>query len=507
MTDQFCHCLPSWPDVKPYSLQVGYDQSLYHLLCALWYYLYDIRDGYIAYVCENDLINENTTQFLLLLRNIIISKTWCIQEDIHRSLSRMFLSLMKLFRVGLQKLLTARRLTLTITAVIVVFVFLYFEVLRSRGGYIPSLPWEGCTHNLSVWLQGHNHRETQSYLASDIIATGLGNILFQYASLYGIAKTNSRIPVVSKNIVLHEIFNPTALCSTEERPGVNWGKLVEWKASSREVRLQQIHSQVNLELIGFFQSWKYFEDAEVEIRSQFVFWSDVVDQAEGFLRSGVSEMGMEPSGVTYIGVHVRRGDMLTPRFIQHGYTVADIEYLQRAMTEMERRQRHIVYVICSDDMTWCKENIDITGRSVIHSEGHSAPLDLAILSQCNHTIMTVGTFGWWAGWLAGGDVIYYKNYPKPQSRLSRAFSKDKMDYFYPHWKGMWSTGINPSTSRSYWVNIAFLPIIQTINNSPLLQHLDNIFFHKSTDFVSDGFVMPLSLNHHDIFCHIHSHSI
>jgi hypothetical protein len=29
-------------------------------------------------------------------------------------------------------------------------------------------------------------------------------------------------------------------------------------------------------------------------------------------------------------------------------------------------------------------------------------LDLALLAACNHSILTYGTFGFWAGFLAGG---------------------------------------------------------------------------------------------------------
>ncbi len=31
-------------------------------------------------------------------------------------------------------------------------------------------------------------------------------------------------------------------------------------------------------------------------------------------------------------------------------------------------------------------------------------MDLALLAACNHTILTYGTFGFWAGFLAGGGT-------------------------------------------------------------------------------------------------------
>jgi hypothetical protein len=50
------------------------------------------------------------------------------------------------------------------------------------------------------------------------------------------------------------------------------------------------------------------------------------------------------------------------------------------------------------------------GSDTIILEGNSAPVDMATLSLTNHTIMTVGSFGWLIGWLTGGITVYYK-YP------------------------------------------------------------------------------------------------
>ncbi|CAL4246553.1 unnamed protein product, partial [Meganyctiphanes norvegica] len=41
--------------------------------------------------------------------------------------------------------------------------------------------------------------------------------------------------------------------------------------------------------------------------------------------------------------------------------------------------------------------------------------DLSTLSLCNASVMTLGSFGWWAGFLSGGPVVYtlYTNYSVP----------------------------------------------------------------------------------------------
>ena len=65
----------------------------------------------------------------------------------------------------------------------------------------------------------------------------------------------------------------------------------------------------------------------------------------------------------------------------------------------------------------------------VHSQVH-----LAVLGKCNHVIMSVGTFGFWAGYLSGGDVIYYTPPYKKGSPLDIQFSGD--DFFLPKWIGI-----------------------------------------------------------------------
>ena len=40
----------------------------------------------------------------------------------------------------------------------------------------------------------------------------------------------------------------------------------------------------------------------------------------------------------------------------------------------------------------------------------AAGRDLALLSHCNHTILSYGTFSYWAGLLSGGTIFTPENY-------------------------------------------------------------------------------------------------
>jgi len=140
--------------------------------------------------------------------------------------------------------------------------------------------------------------------------------------------------------------------------------------------------------------------------------------------------------LVFIGVHIRRGDMLSASNVNYGYVTADQAYIMRAMKYFELKYRHVVYVVCSDDLSWSRQHVkplSYRRSMVVFCPGIDVGEDLAILSLCNHTIATVGTLGWWAGLLAGGTVIYYSQFPQSGSMLDHNFSVKKGDYFYPTW--------------------------------------------------------------------------
>jgi galactoside 2-L-fucosyltransferase 1/2 len=61
---------------------------------------------------------------------------------------------------------------------------------------------------------------------------------------------------------------------------------------------------------------------------------------------------------------------------------------------------------------------------------------MATVTLCDHFIATVGTFSWWAAWLTGGNVTYYKWPAREGTRFRKSFSKDYKDHYYPHWIGL-----------------------------------------------------------------------
>ncbi len=374
--------------------------------------------------------------------------------------------------------------------------------------------------------------------------SGLGNLMFQYASLIGIAHASHMRPVIPRYCKLSGIFQLPVTSWNSTRPGLDWGKVLEPRASAFDKVIAKLFINDNVEIVGYLQSWKYFENVKDEIRKHFKFNEEIDREAEKFINNTIKEvhetrstihkrsagkkyrsertklsvtlhgckdrdkshpmrftvkstadisvpftsvcgfryignsldlevdiiknhynyidcyrlgklLDCYPSNKTtegrtangkqakkypiLIGVHIRRGDMLTnKKHIEYGYTVADQSYLETAVKYYENifEQHDLVFIVCSDDIRWAKQHFNFTSHRMVFSENRTDMLDLAILSKCDHTIMTTGTYGWWASWLVGGQVVYYSKYPRKHSRLERHFSKDKSDYFPPYWIGM-----------------------------------------------------------------------
>ena len=127
---------------------------------------------------------------------------------------------------------------------------------------------------------------------------------------------------------------------------------------------------------------------------------------------------------TLVGIHVRRGDKVDSEYILPGK-----DYFTRAMDHFKRKYKHTYFIVVSEDKKWGQKNV--IGDDILHSTSSSDLIELTLLSLCDHTIMSVGTFGWWAAYLAGGDVVYYRDHVPKNSELSSFYYNSR--YFLPHW--------------------------------------------------------------------------
>jgi hypothetical protein len=140
----------------------------------------------------------------------------------------------------------------------------------------------------------------------------------------------------------------------------------------------------NLDLIGYFQTEKYFKHIEDEIRKDFTFSSDVLNPSKEQFESvfGDSEV---------ISLHVRRGD-----YVGHSaHPVQSIEYYEQALSRFDS---DIPVLVFSDDPDWCMNTFTDDRFSV--SQTGDTRIDLCLMSMCDYHIIANSSYSWWGSWLA-----------------------------------------------------------------------------------------------------------
>ncbi|KAB0398460.1 hypothetical protein E2I00_014848, partial [Balaenoptera physalus] len=249
----------------------------------------------------------------------------------------------------------------------------------------------------------------------------LGNQMGEYATLYALAKMNGRPAFIPPQMhsTLAPIFRitlPVLHHTTASRiPWQNY-PLNDWM----EERYRHIPGEY-VRLTGYPCSWTFYHHLRAEILQEFTLHDHVREEAQNFLR-GLQVNGSQPS--TYVGVHVRRGDYIRVMPNVWKGVVADRGYLEQALDWFRARYRSPLFVVTSDDTAWCWQNFKGSLRDVVFTGNGvqgSPARDFALLTQRNHAVITVGTFGIWAACLTGGNTIYLASFTLPNSPFHTVF--------------------------------------------------------------------------------------
>lgn len=251
-----------------------------------------------------------------------------------------------------------------------------------------------------------------------------GNSMLIYAGLYGIARRNDMHHVISAKNPLLTLFKLNATVVESDRPGRDWVQYVVGGHYNKHT--EYLDPWTDVELVGFFNNWKYIASWRDLLQNHFKFRDGIRQEADTFLRRSMAKFNLTLARVAVIAVHIRRTDLLRRRELEgRGNTIPGTEYYRHAVAFFNRLFFNLtMYVVCSDDIEWAKVNF-VTGRPTVFSVGNSADVDFAILSRCNHSIISMGTFSKWSAYLAGGVTVYYRDRSPAELPLDVAYRKVK----------------------------------------------------------------------------------
>ncbi|XP_043189747.1 galactoside alpha-(1,2)-fucosyltransferase 2-like isoform X2 [Amphibalanus amphitrite] len=146
--------------------------------------------------------------------------------------------------------------------------------------------------------------------------------------------------------------------------------------------------------------------------AEFPWREELASAAAARLTVAAQRHACNVSSCTFIGVHMRRTDYSDWIKRRIRGTPVGTEYFQCALSLCRQRYKGAVFIVASDDIKWARANIlgeDVTLAADLAPPGsladRAAALDMATLSLCNHTVMSYGTFGFMAAFMAGGDIV------------------------------------------------------------------------------------------------------
>jgi len=225
----------------------------------------------------------------------------------------------------------------------------------------------------------------------------LGNAMFQYSALLGIADKTKLNPVYDFKkkgtmCTLHDVFPLSKVEDVEHHIQVHSVKKII-KEPFFHFSEDMFSVEDNVGLNGYFQSEKYFKHIEDVIRSEFKFSDDVENSCIENLK-GAKEQSKSES---IVGVHIRLGDY---QKLEHIYVpLLKTGYYNNAINFINTNVKgDKTYLVFSDNIEMCQQ-IFKGSDNFIFASGGSPEQDMCMMSKCDHNIIANSSFSWWGGWL------------------------------------------------------------------------------------------------------------
>jgi hypothetical protein len=221
----------------------------------------------------------------------------------------------------------------------------------------------------------------------------LGNQMFQYAALLGIANKLNYTPAINYslksnnpkfNLELDDYFNITANNSV----GIPIHRIFQEHGFSFDANAFNIPPHTDI--FGYFQSEKYFKHIQDKIKSEFTF------KNENNLKEKFKPV-KDKVKTQIVSLHIRRTDYTE----LVNYYPFSFEYYKKSLLLLKEKIGNFCCVVFTDDIAWVRNNIDnllIEDINFVLQQGTKEE-DLYFMTQCDHNIIANSSFSWWGAWL------------------------------------------------------------------------------------------------------------
>jgi len=261
---------------------------------------------------------------------------------------------------------------------------------------------------------------------------GLGNQLFQIANVISIALDNKADWVIHKRKIIpmyafghrdvywNNLFKNINAITIDLKKGY---KYIEPKFSYQKI-IPNIYTPRTV-LCGYFQSYKYFEHNKDKVLDLLIN-KEIIHESQLILDNIKHELKQKNINkeFEYVSVHVRRGDYLKFPKVHH---VLDISYYKETIDKFNKN--NTFFLIFSDDIDWCKNNITpiCPYNILVKNKDYN---DLLLMSLCDHNIIANSSFSWWGAYLNSNinKQVYY-----PKKWFNEEGAQDTQDLCPSKW--------------------------------------------------------------------------
>ncbi|KKS77414.1 MAG: Glycosyl transferase 11 family protein [Candidatus Woesebacteria bacterium GW2011_GWC1_42_9] len=145
----------------------------------------------------------------------------------------------------------------------------------------------------------------------------------------------------------------------------------------------------NIDLDGYFQSEKYFKRHRNSILPFFTLRCEFYE----YIREKYGNVLRQKT----CAIHVRKEYDLSPVEKEYHGVLSNEYYEAGANALFAGNDKNVTYLICSDDIPYCKSIFSF--KNMVFIEGEKNHIDHSLMSLCDDMIIANSSFSWWAAWM------------------------------------------------------------------------------------------------------------
>ena len=229
---------------------------------------------------------------------------------------------------------------------------------------------------------------------------GLGNQMFQLSILFSIWKETNQNFFLNKTAVKNTTNPNIFACfdidiDVEDVNRIN--NLCHNNGCPFEFYEHVYKQPLGTEFSGYFQNKKYYEKYQKELIHFLKFKQEHIDSSYDIIKWLKTKYNLP-----LVSVHYRRKDYVTKHMEQKVGNLSKSNYYQ---TCVDLINYDCVYLIFSDDIGWCRQNIKFKNKNIEFMDSNFYQT-LYLMSICDVNIIANSTYSWWGAFLNINSKVY-----------------------------------------------------------------------------------------------------